>query len=180
MFAPNTWKRSTLRTLIKRAYLICSSENHLLDELKHLEYVFEKYYNFPKCVIHQFLSEVQLEDPNIRSSIQENQNDFNKTAHLLVLPYAGSKGEKLIKSMKNSLKCVLPQNVITRVTYSGTRLCSKFIKRKYKTIKEHQHDIVYYVKYPESQCSETILEKRHEGYQKEYLTIMVEMLNLIW
>ena len=44
-----------------------------------------KYNNFPKCVIDQLLSEVRLEDPNIRSSIQENQNDVNKTAHLLVL-----------------------------------------------------------------------------------------------
>ena len=29
-------------------------------------------------------------------------------------------------------------------------------------------------------AQKTILEKRHEGYQKEYLTIMVETLNLIW
>ena len=54
--------------------------------------------------------------------MQENQNNDNKTAHLLVLPYASSKGEKLIKSMKNSLKCELPENVATRVTYSRTRL----------------------------------------------------------
>ena len=88
-FAPNTWKRSTLRTLIKRAYLICSSKKHLADELKHLEYVFEKYNNFPKWVIDQLLSEGQLKDSNIRSSIQNNQNDINKTTHLLVLPYTG-------------------------------------------------------------------------------------------
>ena len=151
---PNTWKRSTLRTLIKRAYLICSSEKHLVDELKHLEYVFEKYNNFAKWVIDQLLSEGQLEDHNNRSSIQENQNDVNKTAHLLVLPYSGSKGEKLTKSMKNSLKYLLPKSVITRVIYSGTRLSCKFTKIKDKTIKEHQHDTVYYVKRPESQCSE--------------------------
>ena len=42
--------------------------------------------------------------------MQENQSDANKTAHLLVLPYTGSKGEKLIKSMKNSLKCVFSEN----------------------------------------------------------------------
>ena len=88
-FVPNTWKRSTLRTLIKRAYLICSSKKHLADELKHLEYVFEKYNNFPKWVIDQLLSDGQLKDSNIRSSIQNNQNDINKTTHLLVLPYTG-------------------------------------------------------------------------------------------
>ena len=92
-FAPNSWKCSTLRTLIKRAYLICSSKKHLVDELKHLECLFEKYNNFPRWVIDQLLSDAQLENSNIRSSIQDNQKDVNKTAHLLVLPYAGSKGE---------------------------------------------------------------------------------------
>ena len=153
-FAPNTWKRSTLRTLIKRAHLIFSTEKDLVDELKHLEYVFEKYNNFPKWVIDQLLSEGQSEDSNIRSSIQENQNDVNKTLHILALSYAGSKGEKLIKSMKNSLKCVLPENVTTRVAYSQTRLSSKFTNMKAKTLKEHHNDIVYFVKCSESQCSE--------------------------
>ena len=122
--------------MIKRAYLICSSGKHLVDELKHLEYIFEKYNNFPKWVIDQLLSEVQSEDSNISSSIQYNQNDVIKTAHLLVLPYAGLKGKKLTKSMKNSLKCVLPENITTRVTYSGTKLSSKFTKIKDKTIKD--------------------------------------------
>ena len=54
--------------------------------------------------------------------------------------------------METSLKCVLPENVLTRVTYSGTKLSSKFIKIIDK--KEHQHDIVYYVECPDSQCSE--------------------------
>ena len=89
-------KRSTLRTLIKLANLISSSEKHLVDELKHLEYVFEKYNNFLKWVIVQLLSVVQSEDSNIRSSIQDNQNDVNKTKHLPVLHDAGSEGENLI------------------------------------------------------------------------------------
>ena len=61
--------------------------------------------------------------------------------------------------MKNSLKCVLPENVTTRVTYSGTRLTRKFTKIKDKTVKEHQHNIVFYVKCPESQCSEDSTEE---------------------
>ena len=32
----------------------------------------------PKWVIDQLLSEVQLEDSNIRSSIEDNQNDVKK------------------------------------------------------------------------------------------------------
>ena len=54
---------------------------------------------------------------------------------------------------------MLPENVTTRVTNSGTRLSSKFTKMKGKTVKEHQHDIVYYVKCPESQVSEDYTEE---------------------
>ena len=49
---------------------------------------------------------------------------------------------------------MLLENVTTRVTYSGTRLSSKFTKIKDITVKEHQRNIVHYVKYPESKCSE--------------------------
>ena len=56
--------------------------------------------------------------------------------------------------MKNSLKCVLSENVTTSVTYSETRLSSKFTTIKVETVKKHQHDIVYYIKYPESQYLE--------------------------
>ena len=51
--------------------------------------------------------------------------------------------------MKNSLKCEIPTNVTIRVTYSGAILYSKFTNIKNKTVKEHQNDIVYYVKCPE-------------------------------
>ena len=99
-----------------------------------------------KYLVEQLLSHVQSEDSNIKSSVQDYQSDVNKAAHLSVLPYASSKGEKLIESMKNSSTCVLIENVTTRVTYSGTGLRSKFTKVKDKTVKEHQHDIVYGVK----------------------------------
>ena len=39
-FAPATWKRLTLRTLVQRAYLVCSTETYLKKELTHLEKVF--------------------------------------------------------------------------------------------------------------------------------------------
>lgn len=92
---------------LDNTYLLnLSSKKHFIDELKHLEYVFEKYHNFHKQIIDQLLNEVQTEDSNISSSMQENQNDVNKIAHVLVVTHSGSKDEKLIKSLKNSLKCV--------------------------------------------------------------------------
>ena len=49
---------------------------------------------------------------------------------------------------------MLLENVTTKITYSGTRLSSKFTKIKDITVKKHQCNIVHYVKYPESKCSE--------------------------
>ena len=68
--------------------------------------------------------------------------------------------------MENGLKFVLPENVTTRVTYSGTTLSSKFTKIKDKTVKEHQHDIVYYVNVQKVSAQKTILENSTKGVRK--------------
>ena len=47
-FAPKTWKTKTLKSLIQRAFLICSTEELLNEELKHFEKGFcEKKIIFP-------------------------------------------------------------------------------------------------------------------------------------
>ena len=72
---------------------------------------------------------------------------------MLVLTYAGNKGEKILKSMNNFSTRVLPCNLKTCTAYSGTKLSSKF-QLKDQTKKDHQHDVVYYAKCPEEQCTE--------------------------
>ena len=126
------------------------------------KFIFSKCFSFYWCFLLLLLQ--------ILISAVKNKNQ-------LVLPYAGSKGKKLIKSIKTSLKCVEPENVTIGVTHLGTTLISTFTETKDKTIKKHQHDIMLNVQKVSAQ--KTILEKRHEGCQKEYLTVMVEMLNPI-
>ena len=58
--APTTWKRGTLRTILSRAYTICSSETYLNEEIKYIESTFEKVNNYPKYVITQLKREVKL------------------------------------------------------------------------------------------------------------------------
>ena len=72
--------------------------------------------------------------------------------HLLVLPYAGNKGEKIFKLMNNFSSRVLPFNVKTCNAYSETKLSSRF-QSKDQT-KKDQHDVVYYAKCSEEQCTE--------------------------
>ena len=70
----------------------------------------------------------------------------------LILPYAGPKGNINIKTMNNSLKCFLPDNVKTRVTYTGHKLGAKF-QIKDETKDQHKHDLVYYSKRSEPTCN---------------------------
>ena len=54
-FSPKSGKRGTLRTVIKRAYVICSTTDLPEKELDHISFVFRKYNNLPKWVIDQVL-----------------------------------------------------------------------------------------------------------------------------
>ena len=155
--APTTWKRRTLRTILSRAYTICSNEAYLNEEIKYIEPTFEKVNNYPKYVIIQLKREVKLkhtQNMNIeRSAINQTTQNEQDKRHLLVLPYAGNKGEKILNSMNKFSTRVLPCTVKTLTAYSGTKLSSEF-QLKDHTKKDHQHDVVYYAKCPEEQCTE--------------------------
>ena len=46
-FSPNNWKWGTLKTLVLRAYHICSTEKYLKVELNHIETVDKHQNNYP-------------------------------------------------------------------------------------------------------------------------------------
>ena len=58
-FAPKNWKTETLKSLIEIAILVCSTEELLNEELKHLDKVFREKNHFPKWVIRNVMNEVK-------------------------------------------------------------------------------------------------------------------------
>ena len=58
-YAPITWKRGTVRTILSRTCTICSSERYLNEEIKYAELIFEKVNNYPKYVITQLKCEAK-------------------------------------------------------------------------------------------------------------------------
>ena len=152
-FPPKSCKRRTLRTVIKRTYAICSTTDHLRKEFDHILFVFQKYNNFPKWVIDQVLHQ-EKENHHIVRRLQPVKNNIsNEKSHLLVLPYARQKGERLIKSMKTTLKYNLPNNIVTKSAHSASKLSNKFtIISKIKH--DHHYDVAYYVKCPVETCRE--------------------------
>ena len=85
-----------------------------------------------------------------RKVLQANEVNTDKKSHVLLLLYLGPKGEKL---MKKAIKSKLPDNIVIKSAYSAMRLKYKF-NIKTKTVKEHQHDITYYVECPEKNCDD--------------------------
>ena len=94
-----------------------------------------------------------------RSTINQTTQNEQGKRHLLVLPYAGNKRKKILKSINKFSTRILSCNVKICTAYSGTKLCSKF-QLKDHTKKDHQHDVVCYVKCPEEQCTEEYTGER--------------------
>ena len=58
-FAPVSWKQGTLRTLVNRAYLVCSNKELLHKELAYLILVFLKKNGSPLSTIKQLMKEIE-------------------------------------------------------------------------------------------------------------------------
>ena len=139
-FAPSTWKRGRLKTLVDRACLICSNIALRKKEMTHLKKVFHEKNDYPKWVINQVLNEVEEKHHTSVNNISEEWQVSPVTdlkCHLLV-----------IKSMKKRLKTLLPDNVKTDVAFQGKQLSSCF-NIKDKTKFPHKHDLVYHAECPE-------------------------------
>ena len=157
-FSPISWKRGTLKSLISRAYMICSNPSLLEKELKYLKNSFHKKNGYPMWMINQVMETVK--ETNNTETTSANELDTletnNEKLHSLILPYAGPKGKSIIKSMNNNMQQILPNNVKTRITYTGRKLGTKF-QIKDRTKNQHEHDLIYYSKCPEPNCDKDYL-----------------------
>ena len=72
------------------------------------------------------------------------------------LNQCGLKGKNIIKSINNNIQRILPNNVKTRITYTGRKLGTK-IQIKDLTKNRHEHDLIYYSKCTEPNCDKDYL-----------------------
>ena len=131
-FAPNNWKWGTLKTLVTRAFEICSTNEYLKEELEHIRTVFHHRNNCPLWVINKVIA-----DAKKVPSASENDSSSNDKIHRLMLPYQGDKGSNLLKSMKRYVSKLVPEHTKLEITFTGKKLNSCF-SIKDKTSFEHQ------------------------------------------
>ena len=75
---------------------------------------------------------------------------------MLLLPYQGDIGIGLIKSLKRNLDKHLPNNVKTQVKFTGQNLSTQF-NVKDRTKFEYKHNVIYFGKCPEQNCTDNYL-----------------------
>ena len=154
LFSPTTWKRGTLQTLFSRAFKVCSNNQHLQNEIKHLKKVFRDINGYPNWIIEQTIDKVKNQN-KMTWSTQVTTN-AEETEHLLMLPYKGKVGKTTLKSLPNTLKSVIPANNTCKIIYTGTNLAPLFYIKD-KISKEHKHDLIYKVQCPNLNCDETYI-----------------------
>ena len=144
-FAPETWKRGTLRTLTRRAHIVCSSHTLIQQELQHLRRSFTNINGYPHHVITQIFESVKHSfntppTPPLHIPTQSNpppnippantlpiaNNNITPSMNLLILPYNGKTGELILKDMKRTIKTILPPTIDTKICFTSTKLSSKF------------------------------------------------------
>ena len=84
---------------------------------------------------------------NIANNKSNVNNDITNITHMLVLPYRGERGQRIIKSINKVVKEILPQNHITQNVYKSKKLGSYF-NIKDSTKLERQHYLIYFTQCP--------------------------------
>ena len=148
--APIQWKRVSSKNLIQRSISICSNENLCEDELNDLRNVFIKVNDYPPKLVNSMIK-IELEKNS--SDQQEVTTNATSKQIQLVLPYAGKRGNNIIRKIRRQLNKHLKDDVKVMITYQGTKLSPRF-EVKDQTKFEHRNDVVYCCKCPENDCDE--------------------------
>ena len=85
-FASKSWKWGTLKTLVRRAYINCSTEKYLKKELNHIRKTFNETNKYPHWVVTKVFKETkEMTQSEKEIQVKEDENTSIKK-QILVLP----------------------------------------------------------------------------------------------
>ena len=153
-YAPKAWKIATLKSLIKRAFMISSTDSTLTQELDHLKKAFGEINQYPEKLIEQTIENEKENYQNNKEQKNNNEKENeDKDTITLNLPYAGENGENIIKRLKKYVANALGKNEnrMMRIIYKAKKLSTRF-PIKDKTNLKHRYNVVYHIKCPDKKC----------------------------
>ena len=82
--------------------MISSKEEYLQKELEHLKRIFCEYKDYPERLVDNIVNnEKETQNLNRDEQLEDDNEPTDKSDNVtLCLPYAGEKGEQLVKKMK--------------------------------------------------------------------------------
>ena len=83
-----------MKTLLLRAFVVCSNEQLLNRAIEHLRNVFHHTNDYAKAVIQNVISKVKEEQSTRLVNITGSHQDDVSKSYLLTLPYKRKRGEK--------------------------------------------------------------------------------------
>ena len=155
-FAPVSWKTGTLKGLIRRAFVICSTKESRDKEISHLKWVFKEQNGYPSRIIHDCIQEVQRKMEQNRPD-EDGSGPRSRSEHgtpgagdtvevevkpLICLPFKGKEGDKIIGQFRNALTKALPPGIKPCFAYKGKKIGS-FFRIKDPVPVEHESDLIY-------------------------------------
>ena len=146
-FAPNAWKIGTLKSLVRRAHVVCSKTEFLEKEIEHLKSVFQRENGYPSRVVGRAIEQVRrrFEEEGLQNqavAVAEEDEPEKELTPFICLQYNGKEGEAILSKLKNLLKNILPKNIKPRFTFKGKKVGS-FFQIKDPVPLEHQTNLVY-------------------------------------
>ena len=102
------------------------NQRSFTNELKQIEEEFIKIKGYLKWVFDQVNEHCKLSRNTVYDNNVTTNNETISTTHRLILPYKGEQGRKIIKSVNNYAKRLLPQNHTAQHVCKSRKLGSVF------------------------------------------------------
>ena len=122
--------------------MICNQPYLLECELDHLKTVFTKINNYPVGMVRRIMEDVSTKIIDTTPPQQAEQHVATKEPEeaLIVLPYAGLKGEQIGKEIKTVIRKMFPEKMVAKVVYRSKKLGTRF-NTKDKNPKKHENNL---------------------------------------
>lgn len=142
-YGPRQWKIGTLSGIIRRAYEVCSTEESRRSELNFISDVFTRINGYPHYIVSSMLTKFEKEHKSGNAPLNDDATNDGEIKQTLTLqiPFRGSKGDNLIRSLKNVLKRNLPDTEC-RIVHTGSKL-SQYFSLKDGVDGKHQSNFIY-------------------------------------
>ena len=158
--APAIWKIATLKSLIKRAFMISSTQAALEEELNHIQQAFCDLNDYPRKLVETIIRNEQNNfqreqlDRDITEEEREEKEEEKPVALTLNIPYAGGVGEEMVSKLKKYICNTVnkfEKKVSISAVYKATKIGSRF-NIKDKIAFENKHNVVYHTDCPTKKC----------------------------